>query len=82
MRYDVNTIFDSGYIHRAYVNGELVEVSRKEPTPPFATVVALNLSGALATARLLYGHNVIVSEPGPRLLEPTAFTGFTGVNRT
>lgn len=71
MKYDVNTLNDFGYVHSAIVNGELVEVARKDVVPPFATVDASSLTNALAEARRRYGHNVIVSEQGGRILTHT-----------
>jgi len=79
MKYNVNHFSDWGYVHRALINGEWVELSRRETKPPFATVDANNITAALAEARRLYAQAaggagmIFVSEPGK-----CASTSFTG----
>ena len=63
-RFAVHTDRDWGAVIRAVVNGEVIEVFRKEPIPPLAYVTAPDLTSALALARQRYGHKVVVSQPG------------------
>ena len=62
-----------GYVHRAMVDGAYVEVSRRDPMPPLATIRVDNLTAALAQARREFGHAVAVAEVGFAL--PSYFVG-------
>lgn len=63
--FNVNRERDWGAVITSFASGEPVEVFRKDPTPPFATISAPDLSSALTLARLRYGRDVVVSMVGP-----------------